>query len=123
MRTGRKSSGGRYKKSRKKRSYEQVRHRRQVILGKEKRKSLRIRGGSEKTVLLATDKANLFDQQTKKSQVVKIKGVLETPSNRFLARRNIITKGAVIDTEKGKARVTNRPSQEGAVNAVLIKEA
>ncbi len=122
MRTGRKPSGGKYKKSRKKRSYEQTRHFRQVMLGKEKRKTLRMRGGSEKVVLLFTDKANMINQQTKKAEVVKIKAVLETPSNRFLARRNILTKGAVIDTEKGRARVTNRPSQEGAVNAVLLND-
>lgn len=122
MRTGRKPSGGKYKKSRKRRSYEQARHFRQVILGKEKRKILRARGGNDKVVLLSTDKANIINQQTKKSEVVKIKAVLETPSNRFLARRNIITKSAVIDTDKGKARVTNRPSQEGAVNAVLLKD-
>ena len=122
MRTGRKSSGGKYKKSRKKRSYEQTRHARQVVLGKERRKILRTRGGHTKVVLLSTDHANIINQQTKKAEVVKIKSVLETPSNRFLARRNIITKNAVIDTEKGKARVTNRPSQEGCVNAVLLKE-
>ncbi len=122
MRTGRKSSGGKYKKSRKRRSYEQARHFRQVMLGKEKRKTLRMRGGSERAVLLFTDQANLHDPSTKKTQITKIKGVLETPSNRFLARRNIITKGAIIDTEKGRARVTNRPSQEGAVNAVLLKD-
>lgn len=81
-----------------------------------------MRGGSEKVVLLFTDKANMINQQTKKAEVVKIKAVLETPSNRFLARRNILTKGAVIDTEKGRARVTNRPSQEGAVNAVLLND-
>jgi small subunit ribosomal protein S8e len=35
-------------------------------------------------------------------------------------RRNIITKGAVIKTELGDAKVTNRPGQDGLINAVLL---
>ena len=30
-------------------------------------------------------------------------------------------KGAIIETSAGKARITNRPSQEGQINAVLIE--
>jgi small subunit ribosomal protein S8e len=33
----------------------------------------------------------------------------------------VITKGAVLDTDAGKARVTNRPGQEGMIHAVLIE--
>jgi small subunit ribosomal protein S8e len=91
-------------------------------LGKEKKKSIRIRGGKIKTVLLATDKANILDPKTKKSKVVAIKNVLETPANKFLARQNLLIKGAIIETELGKARITNRPSQESFVNAILIEE-
>ena len=120
MRTGRKISGGRYKKSRKKKKYELVRQPRIVKLGKEKRKKIRTRGGNEKMVLLSTDTANLINKKTKKAEKVKIKNVLETPSNVFLARQNILTKGAIIETEKGKAKITNRPGQEGSVQAELL---
>lgn len=121
MRTGRKPTGGRYKKAKKKKLFERAGHTRLVRLGKEKRKALRVRGGVKKVVLLSTDKVNIYDSTSKKAEVVTIKSVLETPSNRFLARRNIITKGAIIETEKGKARITNRPSQEGSVQAILLK--
>lgn len=121
MKTGRKVTGGRYKKAKKKKLYERVGHTRLVKLGKEKRKFLRVRGGSRKYILLSTDKANVYDTSVKKAEVVKIKAVLETPSNRFLARKKIITKGTIIETEKGKARITNRPSQEGSVQAILLK--
>jgi len=57
-----------------------------------------------------------------KSKKVEIKNVLETPSNRFLARQNVVTKGTIVDTELGKVKVTNRPSQEGNVNGILIEE-
>jgi small subunit ribosomal protein S8e len=52
---------------------------------------------------------------------VKIKGVIESRDNRNFARLSIITKGTVIDTELGKAIVTNRPGKEGFINAELVK--
>ena len=121
MKKGRKISGGKYHKARKKKLYELVGQPRTVKLGKIKRKKLITMGGHEKVVLLTADIANVFDRKTRKSKKVKIKNVIETPSNRFLARQNILTKGAIIETEAGKARITNRPSQEGSVQAVLIE--
>ena len=56
-----------------------------------------------------------------KMQKTEIKNVIETPSNRFLARQNIITKGTILQTALGKVRVTNRPSQEGSVNGILME--
>ena len=120
-RRGKKTSGGRYKKRRKKKSYELKQKPRLVILGKDKKKKIRTRGGNFKVVLLSTNKANLVDSKNHKSQVVEIKNVLEVPANKFLARRNILMKGAMIETEVGEARITNRPGQEGCVQAILIK--
>jgi len=122
MKKGRKISGGRYKKQRKKKFYEKKGITRVVKLKETKRKTLRTRGGKERIVLLTSDEANIIDKKTKKSKKVKIKNVLETPSNRFLARQNILLKGAIIETELGKAKITNRPSQEGSIQAVLIEE-
>lgn len=122
MRKGRKISGGKYKKQRKKKLYERGRQTRIVKLGSVKRKKIRTRGGNEKTVLLTTDEANIVNKNTKKTQKTKIKNVLETPSNRFLARQNILMKGAIIETELGRAKVTNSPGQEGSVQAILIQE-
>lgn len=119
MRTGRKISGGKYKKSRKMRKSEKSGNPRLVMLGKEKKKKLRAIGNNIRTVLLSTDKANVLNTKTKKAKVVKIKSVIETPANRFL--KNILIKGAIIETELGKARVTNRPGQEGSVQAVLME--
>jgi small subunit ribosomal protein S8e len=36
-------------------------------------------------------------------------------------RRNIITRGAVVETKLGRARITSRPGQHGVANAVLVK--
>ena len=119
MRKGRKITGGRYVKSRKKKLHELPGQRRIIKIGEEKRKSKRVRGGNMKTFLLRAKYVNVnSDGKTKK---VEIKNVLETPSNRFLARQNIITKGTIVETELGKVKITNRPTQEGMVNGVLIK--
>lgn len=121
MRTGKKITGGRYHKARKKKLYEMKGQERIVKLGEEKKKTLRIRGGSFKTVLRYANLAYVTNKKTHKVKKAKITNVIETPSNKFLAKQNIITKGAIIDTEIGKARVTNRPSQSSTIQAVLIE--
>ena len=118
MRMGRKITGGKYHKARKKKLYEMPGIPRNVKLGEERTKKLRTMGGHFKTVLLRADKVNLMDQKTKKAKVVKIKSIIDVPSNRYV--KDILVKGTIIDTELGKARVTNRPGQEGNVQAVLI---
>lgn len=118
MKKGKKISGGKYIKSRKKKSYEIAGQKRIVKRGEERRKTKRTRGGNKKTFLL---KAKFVNVQTKDKKLkVEIKNVLKTPSNRFLARQNIITKGTILETELGEVKVTNRPSQEGSVNGILI---
>lgn len=79
----------------------------------------RTRGGNVKIKLKRVAFANIATPEGIKK--VRIKSVAESPDNRHHARMNIITKGAVIETEIGKARVTSRPGQHGVVNAVLIK--
>ncbi|MEM4625625.1 MAG: 30S ribosomal protein S8e [Candidatus Pacearchaeota archaeon] len=120
MKLGRKITGGKYKKQRKKKKYELPGIPRVVKLKPTKRKKIRGLGGNIKTVLLSANEVNAYNQKTKKSKVLKIKNVLETPSNRFLARQNVITKGTIVETEEGKVRITNRPGQEGSLQGVLI---
>lgn len=113
----RKITGGKYKKSRKKKKFENRGRTNFISIGKDKRKNLRVMGGSEKVILLTAEKANVMDKNGK-AKVVKIKSVLLIPSNRYL--KGILFKGAIIDTEIGKARITSRPTQHGVVNAVLV---
>lgn len=89
-------------------------------LGKESHVVLRTRGGNNKTRVYRTETANVTDPKTGKTKRAEIKGVLENPANIHYVRRNIITKGAVIDTKAGKARVTSRPGQDGSVSAVKL---
>jgi small subunit ribosomal protein S8e len=120
MKIGRKTSGGKYKRTRQIKLHERKRDARVVKLGEKKVKNVKGRAGIIKLVSLSANSANLISKG--KSKKVNIKNVVETPSNRFLARQNILVKGAIIETDAGKARITNRPSQEGQVQAVLIGE-
>ena len=121
MNKGRKISGGKYKKPRKKKLYEAAGKARIVKLGEKKTKLIKTRGGDKKLVSLSGKTANIVDEKGK-AKKAEIKNVIETPANRFLARQNILVKGAVIETDLGKAKITNRPSQEGTIQAVLVKE-
>lgn len=81
-------------------------------------KKVRVRGGSIRDRMQYAAYANILSGKSYKK--VKIKGILESKDNRNFARLNIITKGTIIDTEDGKAMVTNRPGKEGFINAVKV---
>ncbi len=86
---------------------------------KKETKKVRTVGGNSKVKLKRAAYANVASGNSiKKAKILK---VLEsnTPT---MTRQNIIVKGAIIQTEIGKAKVVSRPGQEGVINAVLIKE-
>ena len=120
-RSKRKSTGGKYIAGRKKKQFELGREPTLTGVGEKRSRTIRALGGAIKRLLLSADQANVVDPKTKKSVKVKITAVADNPANRNYVRRNIITKGSIIETEKGKARVTSRPGQEGTINAVLIE--
>jgi small subunit ribosomal protein S8e len=55
-----------------------------------------------------------------KTEKVEITRVVKNPANVDYDRRGVITRGAVIETSLGLARVTSRPGQHGVLNAVLV---
>ena len=77
------------------------------------------RGNVRKVKLKAAHFVNVLTKEGK-MQKVAMRTVLETPDNRHHARQNIVTKGAIVDTEIGKVKVTNRVGQDGVVNAKLL---
>ncbi|MCD6237159.1 MAG: 30S ribosomal protein S8e [Thermoplasmata archaeon] len=91
-----------------------------TTLGETRIKKIRTTGGNEKVRLLSVNVAYVTDK-TGKTSKTEILGVIENPANPHYVRRNIITKGAIIETKLGKARVTSRPGQQGQINAVLIE--
>ncbi len=117
----RKPSGGRRRYDRKKRRFEIGREQQFTRLGEQKVKRYRTRGRNSKARLMEAEFANVVDKKTGKAQRVRILTVKTNPSNPNYVQRNIITKGATLQTELGEARVISRPGQDGVINAVLVE--
>jgi len=120
-RSRRKASGGRYRKQRKKRRFEIGREQQYASIGPERVKLYRTKGRNQKVRVLSAEWANVVDPKTGESRKVKIITVKDNPSDPHFVTRNIVTRGAVIQTELGLAKVTSRPGQDGVINAVLQK--
>ncbi len=120
QRSVRKETGARYKRQHAKKKAALGRAPTLTRIGEKTTKSIRVRGHNAKLRVLRADVANCYDPKTKKYIKAKIQIVVGNPANRHFVRRNIITKGTIIQTDKGNARVTSRPGQDGVVNAVLI---
>lgn len=120
-RSKRKSTGGRLTRHQKKKKHEIGSEKTNTRIGEQSIKKIRTRGGNNKTRALKTNEVNITDPEEGEAKKAEIKNVIENKANPHYIRRNIITKGAVIETTEGKAKVTNRPGQEGIVNAVLLK--
>ena len=119
---GKKVTGGTIHQHRKKRRFQRVSMPLLTKLEKEKKRIDRRRGGLIKVRLPSAEFANVLDVKTNKSKKVKILHVLRNDANPQYVRRGIITKGTIIKTELGDAKVVSRPSQDGLINATIIPE-
>jgi small subunit ribosomal protein S8e len=117
-----KPSGGRRVAYRKKRKFEKGTFPAETMMGELKRKIERGRGASVKAKVLSEKSACVTDTKTGKTEKVEITRVVRNPANIDYDRRGVITKGAVIETSLGLARITSRPGQHGILNAVLVSE-
>jgi small subunit ribosomal protein S8e len=118
----RKVTGGRLNRSRGKRKTEISSENQYAFVGdvdatKKYRKNAR-----SQTVRVTS--AHTVNVHTKDGKTIRstISNVLENSANLNFVRRNIVTKGAIIQTELGKVRVTSRPGMDGVVSGVLIEE-
>ncbi len=82
---------------------------------------MRTHGGTRVQVLTRGESAVVADPANGTSRLVKIETVVENVANPNFVRRNLLTKGAIVRTEIGNAKITSRPGQDGVINAVLIK--
>ncbi|MFX0076375.1 MAG: 30S ribosomal protein S8e [Candidatus Hermodarchaeota archaeon] len=119
-RSKRKYTGKKYRHFRKKRKRELERPRIDTEIGQEKKKKQRVMGGNFKLKLFGTQYINVTDPGTNKTQKVRILGFEENLASKDLNRRHVLTKGAVVETELGNARITSRPGQHGVLNGVLV---
>lgn len=118
-RSTRKRTGGRLKNVRKRRKNELGRLPTETEVGEQRFRTVDARGNVTKIRALSTDVASV--NKGDETVSAEIEDVVENDANPNYIRRNIITKGAVIETSEGRARVTSRPGQTGQVNAVLLE--
>ena len=116
----RKVTGSRYVDLRKKKFANLGRDPTLTKVGDRKVKLLRGKGGHKKEILYSDKVLNVFNPKSKKYEKVEIKNVVENPANRHYVRRNILTKGTIVETSLGKAKITSRPGQEAVLNGILI---
>ncbi len=114
-----KSSGGRKRAYRMKRKFEMGSFPTETTPGETRKKISRRRGDNVKIRLLSVSHANVSNPSTGKTEKTEIRRVIKNPANVDYNRRGVITKGTIIETPLGTARVTSRPGQDGLVNAVL----
>ena len=94
-----------------------------IVSGTDRRKKKKCKGSTVKVRQLRAKYAIISFPDQKKAVKAEIIAVSENKANRLYTRKNIITKGATIrvtiDGKEHKAKVTSRPGQSGAVQAVL----
>ena len=116
----RKSTGGLLRMNRKHRKYELGQEPVKTKVDKEeKKKIIRTRGGHTKVKLRSSGTINIIvNNKHEKAKIIK---VLENEANPHFIKHNIITKGAILETDKGKVKVTSRPGQDGVLNGIIVK--
>ena len=116
----RSKTGRRLRYARGKRKFEIGREKHLTTIGEPRLKNVRTMGNNRKNRVKTTNIAYIIDPKDNKTTKTEIISVVENKANSHYVRRNILNKGAIIDTKMGKARVTSRPGQSGTVNAVLV---
>ena len=116
----RSKKGRRIRYARGKRKFEIGRESLLTTIGTNNLKLIRTKGNNRKTRVKTTNIVYILDSKTQKTTKTEITTVKENPANIHYVRRNIINKGAIIETKIGKAKVTSRPGQSGTINAVLL---
>jgi small subunit ribosomal protein S8e len=119
---GRKFTGGRKVAMRDRRKFEIDRYPNEAVMGTMEIVSRRIRGNNVKNALKTAEFANVVDPNSRKVLRARILQVTKNSANKDYERRGVITKGALLETESGTARVVSRPGQDGTVNAILEKQ-
>jgi small subunit ribosomal protein S8e len=104
------------------RKFEIDRYPNEAIVGNKDIVTRRVRGNNIKMAFKTTEFANVADQVSKKVMKSKILRVTKNSANKDYERRGVISKGALLETEAGTARVVSRPGQDGTVNAILVKQ-
>lgn len=116
----RKRSGGKRHPLTKRRKSERGGFPAETVIGERKLTRRSWMGSTEKLKLFKADYANVSSPATGKTQKAQITRVISNRADVDYNRTGVMTKGAVIETTVGNARVTSRPGSDGVVNAVAV---
>ena len=120
--TKRKKTGGKKRAFRTHRVYEQGRQPVETLFGETKRKEVKGISRISKIKLVKADYVNVSNPETGTTERQKILDVISNPAKADYNRRGVITKGTIIRTEKGLAKIVSRPGQDGSLSAVVYEE-
>lgn len=118
---GKTPTGGQKAHSQKKKQFQRGKEPAETKVAAPKRVVVRTAGGGQKLRQLAQQTVNVYNQKAKTFSKAKIITVIANTANPNYIRRNIMNKGAIVRTDIGEVRITSRPGQEGAINAVLLE--
>jgi len=121
-RSTRKATGGRYHRQRSGKRAELGRASADTHIGESRRRVIRTRGGNHKVRALRCNVASVSIPSSGETKRAAIENVEGNPANPNYVRRNLLTRGTIIRTDLGMARITSRPGQDGVISAVLIEE-
>ena len=117
----RKPSGGRKVKARGKRSTEISSEKQMTLIGEPKTKIYRRTGGNTLVRVMAANQVSINDPKTGKTTLGTIENVVENESDPNYVRRNVLVKGAIIETDQGRVKITSRPGKDGVINGILVE--
>ena len=120
--TKRKKTGGKKRAYRTKRVYEQGRQPVETLFGETQRKEVKGISRISKIKLVKADYVNVSNPETGTTERLEILDVVRNPAKADYNRRGVITKGTIIRTEKGLAKIVSRPGQDGSLSAVVYEE-
>jgi small subunit ribosomal protein S8e len=118
----RKKTGGKKRAYRSKRLNEMGNHPMETSFDETERKIESGRSGLKKVKLVSEKYVNVSNPSTGSTVRLEILDVVENPANVDYNRRGVITKGAIVRTNNGLAKIVSRPGQDGVLNAVVIEE-
>jgi len=116
----RKPTGGRLKRPnryRGKRRTEIAAEKQFTMIGAPRRKLYRKRSGIQTVRVLYEDSVNVASKDGSVTKA-KLLTVSSNPADPNYVRRNILTKGAIVETDEGEVRITSRPGSHGVINGV-----
>ncbi len=120
-RSRRKSTGGLYRRNAKRKKRNLTGEFAATTLGETEVKQKKSRGETRKNALKAVETVNVA-QDDGTTTTAEIEAVVDNEANPDFVRRDIITKGTVLETSEGRVRVTSRPGQDGTLNAEPVEE-